>query len=155
MSAKYKQIEDNIHSKRESGLEVYLTENKGRGVFATCSFSRNDFVCEYAGEMISYAEAKQLEKKYALDTSIGCYMYFFEYKAKTYCVDATAESNRLGRLFNHSRQLSNCQTKVFEMNNRLALIFQAKRDISPGEELTIDYGDRTRRTVQSFPWLAE
>ena len=124
-------------------------------MFATHAFARNDFVCEYAGEMISYAEAKEREKKYARDPSIGCYMYFFEHKTKTYCVDATAETNRLGRLLNHSRLFSNCHTKVFEMNDRPYLILLASRDIQPGEELTFDYGDRNRIAVKSYPWLAE
>jgi histone-lysine N-methyltransferase SETD8 len=153
--AKYEQIEDKIRNESESGLEVRLTKNKGRSVFATHAFARNDFVCEYAGEMISYLEAKEREKKYARDPSIGCYMYFFEHKTKTYCVDATAETNRLGRLLNHSRLFSNCHTKVFEMNDRPYLILLASRDIQPGEELTFDYGDRNSLAVKSYPWLAE
>ena len=153
--AKFERIEACIRSEREEGLEVRHTRAKGRSVFATREFMRGDFVCEYAGEMITYAEAKERETKYARDPSIGCYMYFFEHKTKSYCVDATAETTRLGRLLNHSRLYSNCHTKVFEMDARPYLILLASRDIRAGEELTFDYGDRNRNAVQSYPWLAE
>lgn len=149
------QIEQAIKMQREEGLEVRTIENKGRGIFAMHAFARGDFVCEYAGEMITYARAKEREAKYALDPSIGCYMYFFEHKTKSWCIDATAETNRLGRLLNHSKLGGNCHTKLFEINSKPYLILVASRDIRPGEELTYDYGDRNKMSLQSHPWLAE
>ena len=137
------------------GLEIRTIEGKGRGIFATRGFARGDFVCEYAGEMITYARAKEREAKYALDPAIGCYMYFFEHKTKSWCIDATAETNRLGRLLNHSKLGGNCHTKLFEINAKPYLILVAARDIRPGEELTYDYGDRNKMSLQSHPWLAE
>lgn len=130
-----------------------MTE-KGRGIFSTRRFERGEFVCEYAGEMISYKAAKKREEKYATDTSIGCYMYFFEHKSKQYCIDATAETDRLGRLFNHSKLEGNCHTKLFEMNSRPYLILVASRNIECGEELMYDYGDRNKTSLASHPWLA-
>ena len=79
-------------------------------------------------------------------------MYFFECKAKKYCVDATAETNRLGRLFNHSSKF-NCRTKVFVVDSKPHLILMASRDIQKGEEMTFDYGDRKNSSIESFPWL--
>jgi [histone H4]-lysine20 N-methyltransferase SETD8 len=149
------QIEQAIKCMHEEGLEVRNIPNKGRGIFAAKYFAKGEFVCEYAGEMISYALAKEREAKYSNDSSIGCYMYFFEYKSKSYCIDATAETDRLGRLLNHSKLGGNCHTKLFEINSKPYLILCASRDIRPGEELTYDYGDRNKMSLQSHPWLAE
>jgi histone-lysine N-methyltransferase SETD8 len=153
---KREQIECSIRLQLESGLEVKRVVTKGRGVFATSSFARGQFVCEYAGEILSYSQALQREAKYGQNPSIGCYMYFFEHKSKSYCVDATAETKRIGRLLNHSKLDGNCHTKVFETNDsRPCLILLASRDIEQGEELTFDYGDRNKRSLKSHPWLAE
>lgn len=40
-----------------------------------------------------------------------------------------------------------------EEKGRPRLIIIAKRDIGAGEELTYDYGDRNKVTLQSHPWL--
>ena len=53
---------------------------KGRGVVTTSTFKKGQFVVEYIGDLITIAEAKEREEKYALDTSIGCYMYYFRHK---------------------------------------------------------------------------
>jgi histone-lysine N-methyltransferase SETD8 len=152
---KRENIESSIKAMSEDGLEVKVIENKGRGVFATRYFQKGDFVCEYAGEMISYQQAKKREEMYGKDPSIGCYMYFFEHKSKSYCVDATAETSRLGRLLNHSKLGGNCHTKLFEIGARPYLILVASRDIRPGEEMTYDYGDRNKSSIESHPWLAQ
>jgi len=148
-------VENAIKMQIEDGLEIKHIENKGRGIFSTRSFERGEFVCEYAGEMISYKVAKKREEKYSLDVNIGCYMYFFEHKSKHYCIDATAETDRLGRLFNHSKVAGNCHTKLFEMNSRPYLILVASRNIDKGEELMYDYGDRNKISLESHPWLAQ
>ena len=57
-------------------------EGKGRGVVSTRHFIKDELVCEYSGELISYEEAKNREEEYGKDTSIGCYMYYFKYKTK-------------------------------------------------------------------------
>lgn len=147
-------VERAIKEQIEEGLEVKVMELKGRGVFATKRFERGQFVCEYAGEMISYKQAKKREEAYGRDATIGCYMYFFEHKSKQYCIDATAETERLGRLFNHSKLEGNCHTKLFEMNSRPYLILVASRNIELGEELMYDYGERNQQAIESHPWLA-
>lgn len=146
-------VERCIKEQVEEGLEIKVLEEKGRGIFATRDFERGDFICEYAGEMISYKQAKKREEMYAQDSKIGCYMYFFEYKSKQYCIDATAETERLGRLLNHSKLENNCHTKLFEMNSRPYLILVASRNIKRGEEMMYDYGDRNKVSLESHPWL--
>jgi histone-lysine N-methyltransferase SETD8 len=147
-------IEKVILYQIESGMEVRQIEDKGRGVFATKHFFKNDFVVEYAGELISLAEAKKRELEYAADEKIGCYMYYFEFKGKSYCIDATSESNkRLGRLLNHSRTNQNCHTKLIDLNGKPVLGIYALQDIQPNEELTYDYGDRSVNSIKAHPWL--
>lgn len=148
-------IQSCIIEMKEDGLEVNMIEKKGRGVFATRCFQKGDFVCEYAGEIISYQQTKKREEMYIKDANIGCYMYFFEHKSNSYCIDATAESSRLGRLLNHSKFAGNCHTKLFEIDARPHLILIASRDIKPGEEMTYDYGDRNKASIEHYPWLAK
>lgn len=68
-------------------VQVVDFENKGRGVVATKTFNRGDFVVEYAGDLISIDEAKERESNYAKDPTKGCYMYYFNFHNKKYwCV---------------------------------------------------------------------
>ena len=73
-----------------------------------------------------------------MDASKGCYMYYFQHKAKHYCLDATEGSGRYGRLLNHSRVHPNCITKVVEVMNSPRLIPIAKQDIAAGTELLFE-----------------
>lgn len=61
-------------------------------------FFRNDYIVEYAGELLTQNEARQRENLYGRNHKIGCYMYYFKWADKVYCVDATEETNRLGAL---------------------------------------------------------
>ncbi|XP_058850514.1 N-lysine methyltransferase KMT5A-B-like isoform X2 [Acipenser ruthenus] len=137
-------------SKRE--LEVEHIEGKGRGVFATKHFQKGEFVVEYHGDLIEFTDAKKREGMYAQDPTAGCYMYYFQYLTKTYCVDATNETGRLGRLINHSKN-GNCQTKLHDINGIPHLILVASRDIGKNEELLYDYGDRSKASLEAHPWL--
>lgn len=39
---------------------------------------------EYIGDLIDMKEAKEREKRYALDASKGCYNYYFTYQNQQY-----------------------------------------------------------------------
>ena len=147
-------LEDMILSGCENGLKVVDIEGKGRGVVSTKPFKRGDFVVEYAGELISLTEAQAKEDQYSYRPDIGCYMYYFKFKNRNYCVDATAESGKLGRLLNHSKS-GNCKTKVVGIGDQPYLILVAAREISIGEELLYDYGDRSKQALDAHPWLAK
>ncbi|XP_044146213.1 N-lysine methyltransferase KMT5A isoform X1 [Bufo gargarizans] len=147
-----KRIDDLILSGKEEGLKVDIITGKGRGVIATQNFQRGEFVVEYHGDLIETTDAKRREAFYSQDSSTGCYMYYFQYLNKTYCVDATKESSRLGRLINHSKN-GNCHTKLHDINNVPHLILIASRDIKAGEELLYDYGDRSKSSIEAHPWL--
>ncbi|XP_046873868.1 N-lysine methyltransferase KMT5A-A [Hypomesus transpacificus] len=147
-----KHIDDLITNGIEEGMEVQHIEGKGRGVFATQSFQKGQFVVEYHGDLLEITDAKQREMEYAQNPATGCYMYYFQYLCKTYCIDATKETGRMGRLINHSK-LGNCQTKLHDINGIPHLILVASRDIDEGEELQYDYGDRSKASIAAHPWL--
>ncbi|XP_058137253.1 N-lysine methyltransferase KMT5A isoform X1 [Dasypus novemcinctus] len=151
-SEERKRIDELIESGKEEGMKIDLIDGKGRGVIATKQFSRGEFVVEYHGDLIEITDAKKREALYAQDPSTGCYMYYFQYLSKTYCVDATRETNRLGRLINHSK-CGNCQTKLHDIGGVPHLILIAARDIKAGEELLYDYGDRSKASIEAYPWL--
>ncbi|XP_044296842.1 N-lysine methyltransferase KMT5A [Varanus komodoensis] len=147
-----KQIDELIKSGKEDGMKIDFIDGKGRGVIATKQFNRGEFVVEYHGDLIEITDAKKREAAYAQDPSTGCYMYYFQYLSKTYCVDATKETDRLGRLINHSK-CGNCQTKLHDIDGVPHLILVASRDIKEGEELLYDYGDRSKASLEAHPWL--
>lgn len=153
MTERNRYIEDTILSGKEEGFEVKEFPDKGRGIVTTRTFRRGEFVLEYYGELIDFEEAKRREGIYTDKENIGCYMYYFKYKNKQYCIDATQETDRLGRLVNHSKK-GNLRTRTFLIEDSPHLIFFASRDIQPGEELCYDYGDRRKEALESHPWLA-
>lgn len=146
-------LERAIHEQRESGLKIVTFEGKGRGIVTTRKFSRGEFVVEYIGDLIDMAEAKLREQEYAEDDNTGCYMYYFKHQNVQHCIDATAESGKLGRLVNHSRN-GNLMTKTVLVNDIPHLVLLAKEDIPEGVEVTYDYGDRSKESLQHHPWLA-
>ncbi|KAK7933070.1 hypothetical protein WMY93_003966 [Mugilogobius chulae] len=151
-SEEHRHLDDLIKNGVEEGMEVKEIDGKGRGVFAVNGFKKGDFVVEYYGDLLELSEAKTREAQYAQDPSTGCYMYYFQYQTKTYCVDATKESSRLGRLINHSKN-GNCQTRLHPIDGTPHLILVASRDISVDEELLYDYGDRSKASISAHPWL--
>ena len=84
-----------------------------------------------------------------------CYMYYFKHDNKSFCVDATFESGRLGRLINHTRKEANLTTKICVVDHVPRLGFVAKQDIAKGDELCYDYGDRRPEVLKVHPWLKQ
>lgn len=74
-------IQKEIRSQKEHGVQARVIPDKGRGIFATKSFQRGDFVAEYAGDLIDMFEASYREKLYAAKDNTGSsYMYYFKFK---------------------------------------------------------------------------
>ena len=147
-------VEEAILSNQTDGLLVKMFPGKGRGVVAEKTFKKGEFVVEYSGDLIDLDTAKQRDKDYKENKDVGCYMYYFSFMGKNYCVDATEETGKLGRLLNHSKTSPNCCTRIVAINKQPYLIIVAARDISVGEELVYDYGDRNKETLAHNPWLA-
>ncbi|XP_044261443.1 histone-lysine N-methyltransferase PR-Set7 [Tribolium madens] len=153
MEEKQRSLEEMLRNGVEEGLEVRVFSNKGRGVVTSRPFTKGDFVVEYSGDLIDINEAKRRELKYAQDLNTGCYMYYFKHNNQQYCVDATAETGKLGRLVNHSRN-GNLITRTVSVDNKPRLVLIAKDDIKAGDEITYDYGDRSKESLKHHPWLA-
>ena len=161
-----------LRERREPDLREIDIEGKGKGVICSRRLEKGQFVCEYAGDLISEDEALEREAKYAKEVHVHCYMYFLRHNGINMCVDAT-HAGRIGRLINHSRLRPNLATKLFVVDdiprlglvaikvstniqilspifhsfkhldlNSLAYPLSPDQDISVGEELHYDYGDR-------------
>ena len=160
-SAKLTQLEEAICLQLTRGnddglpLEEKETPGMGRGVYATSDIGKGNFVVEYAGDLVTLEEAKRREQKYGMDPKAGSYMYYFRTDKKSYCLDATAETGRLGRLVNHSKKNANLKPKVHMLANKPHIIMLASRDIKAGEELLFDYGDTSKASLVQNPWLKD
>ncbi|XP_026791394.3 histone-lysine N-methyltransferase SETMAR [Pangasianodon hypophthalmus] len=136
----------------QTRLCVFRTESRGWGVVTLEAIKHGSFVCEYAGEVIGFEEARRRQlsqtpedKNYIIAVqehggSQGLGVTF---------VDPAAVGN-VGRFLNHSCQpnLTMVPVRVHSVVPRLALF--ASRDIEPDEELTFDYsGGHTQRSDAS------
>lgn len=122
-------------------LEVFSTESKGRGVRTLETIPPGTFVCEYAGEVIGFEEARrrQLAQK-SMDHNyiIAVREHAGSGSTTETFVDPAAVGN-VGRFINHSCQpnLVMLPVRVHSVVPRLALF--ASRNIDAQEELTFDY----------------
>ena len=135
----------------------------GRGVRATANISKNAFICNYNGHILSNQELKDREEELDSNDSEESFLVHLQVKGTWYGLDATHEDGSLGRLINHSRSNPNCQMKLAWLVNpdrypgtaeaRPHAYFTATRNISQGEELRWDYGETRGSKLKSHPWL--
>ena len=129
------------------------------------SFEKGVFLCEYSGNLIDLRTALSLEQSYP--KRMGSYLYYFEHNSHRYwlvskvfelilcfyssSLDSTKESDRYGRLINHSKLSPNVVPKIFILDGQPRVVFMAKQKILVGQELLYDYGDRL--VVEVYDWL--
>ena len=70
------------HNPTNVSLKVVDIEGKGNGVITEIEFKKDELLCEYAGELLSYSEGIKREKEYPAD--FGCFIYYFKYKGKRF-----------------------------------------------------------------------
>ncbi|XP_074531080.1 histone-lysine N-methyltransferase SETMAR [Halichoeres trimaculatus] len=122
-------------------LEVYCTGNRGWGVRTLEPIPTGTFVCEYAGEVISFEEARR--RQLAQKSEENNYIISVREHAGTGSITETfldpAMVGNVGRFLNHSCQpnLFMQPVRVHSVVPRLALF--AGRDIDVMEELMFDY----------------
>ena len=139
-----------ILSRCQKGLTIANFSSKGRGIVTTTTFSKGDFVVEYIGELITKKEKMARSKKYSTAES---YIFDFDCDGKKYVIDATPESDRFGRLVNHSRKEANLTPRSVNVKGVPHLFLEAKRKIVTGEEICYDYADHNPDTENANPWL--
>ena len=148
-------LEDFV-SADESTLNIVIKKTgNGFGLVTTHAFKRGDWLVAYIGDRIDKEEAKEREKKYISECHDNCYMFYFTAKGKEMCIDTTHDNGRLGRLLNHSKKKPNCKANIMMCGDFPQIIMVAIMDIKENSELLFDYGDRSKESVKSFPWLAE
>jgi uncharacterized protein len=106
------------------GLAVKKSPINGKGCFATVHFQRGKKVAEYTGELISDAEANRRAHRRVLRICAIDY-------------DWSLDGSRGGNgthYINHS-----CEPNCFMKTLYGHIQFYALRDISPDEEITVDY----------------
>ncbi|KAJ4935967.1 hypothetical protein JOQ06_017492 [Pogonophryne albipinna] len=129
----------------KAGLDVqYINAIKGRGIFTSIPFQTGDFLIEYRGELISQQECETRLKRYPV--RLKGFMFEFHFDGKLWCVDAAKEHESLGRLVNDDHRNPTAKMKRLSVQGKPHLCLFADRDISPGEEITYNYGD------SDWPW---
>lgn len=125
-------------------LEVFWTTNRGWGVRTLEPIQCGAFVCEYAGEVVGFEEARH--RQLAQGSKDSNYIIAVREHAGTGNITETfidpAKIGNVGRFLNHSCQpsLFMVPVRVHSAIPRLSLF--AGRDIEEKEELTFDYSGR-------------
>nr|XP_046274081.1 uncharacterized protein LOC124074833 isoform X2 [Scatophagus argus] len=123
--------------------ERYIDSFKGRGVFTHKAIVPSAFVVEYRGKIFPHKDLKP--KKNCVDT-LNNYLFEFSWKGENWCIDASTEDKTLGRLVNDDHISPNCEVKKIVNEEKPHMCLFAIKEISPGEEITYNYGD------SSYPW---
>ncbi|KAI3354579.1 hypothetical protein L3Q82_019084, partial [Scortum barcoo] len=131
------------------GLDIrYINAFKGCGIFTSIPFEKGVFLLEYRGELISKQECERRQRLY--HASLKVFMFEFRFNGKLWCVDAAKEDGSLGRIVNDDHINPNAKMKYLTVEGKPHLcLFRttfATRDISPGEEITYNYGE------SDWPW---
>jgi uncharacterized protein len=103
---------------------------QGRGGYATRDIRKGEWIVEYTGEKITWAES---DRRYD-DEQMSRHHTFLFTLDKRYVLDAAVDGND-ARFINHSCD-PNCEAIVTKGHIYIA----ACRDIAAGEELFYDYG---------------
>ncbi|XP_028303993.1 histone-lysine N-methyltransferase SETMAR [Gouania willdenowi] len=122
-------------------LEVFSTQDRGWGVRTLEGIPQGTFVCEYAGEVIGYLEARR--RQLAQTSKDNNYIIAVREHAGTGSITETfvdpAKVGNVGRFLNHScsPNLFMIPVRTHSLVPQLALF--AAQDIGANEELTFDY----------------
>ena len=99
----------------------------GLGLFAARPIAKKAYIVTYRGKRIPTAEAHDGERHRGAK-------YMFEINRR-WTIDGSSRHN-LGRYINHA-----CEPNAEAVLRNGKIVFVALRDLSPGEEITLDYGE--------------
>ncbi|RZC70723.1 hypothetical protein C5167_033882 [Papaver somniferum] len=124
---------------------------KGWSLYSAQFVPRGEFVCEYAGELLTTQEARKRQKKYddiASTSQFGSALLVVRehLPSGNACLRVNIDATRVGnaaRFINHSCDGGNLSTVLVRGSGALfpRLCFFASRDILDGEELAFSYGE--------------
>ncbi|XP_068188438.1 uncharacterized protein [Antennarius striatus] len=123
--------------------ERFIDPIKGSGVFTSETIKRSTFVVEYRGKI------SQKQTKTVTCDSLENYVFDFSWNGTNWCVDASIKDGSLGRLVNDDHRRPNCKMKKIDYEGEPHLCLFALRNISPGVEITYNYGE------SSYPWRSK
>lgn len=132
-------------------LKIVKDERKGWGLRAGELIRRGQFVCEYAGELLTTNEARRRQQIYDQLTSGGRFCSALlvvreHLPSGKACMRINIDATRIGnvsRFINHSCDGGNLSTVLVRNSGALLprLCFFASRDIEEDEEITFSYGE--------------
>jgi hypothetical protein len=139
---------------KEEDFKIVKLPAKGLGVISTKDIPKGSWVLEYKGTLQTGKAAEVQSKVYdATGPEVGSYMFFFKKDSLKYCIDATKKFSGKGRYLNHSFRAPNLKGKIVVIKNEIKVIFIATRQIKKNDELTYDYGIRSKQALIDYPWL--
>lgn len=132
-------------------LKIVRDSRKGWSLYADQFIQKAQFVCEYAGELLTTKEATKRQHMYDKLSSDGNFasalLVLREHlPSGKACMRINIDATRIGnvaRFINHSCDGGNLLTKLVRSSGALLprLCFFASRDIEENEELGFSYGE--------------
>ncbi|KAF8549008.1 hypothetical protein OG21DRAFT_1500664 [Imleria badia] len=120
--------------KEYAKIEIVLTEKKGFGLRTASDISRDAFIYEYIGDVVSHPSFMKRMRDYAEE---GIKHFYFMMLQKDEYIDATKRGG-IGRFANHSCS-PNCYVAKWQVGERVRMGIFANRSIKKDEELTFNY----------------
>ncbi|PIA54065.1 hypothetical protein AQUCO_00900559v1 [Aquilegia coerulea] len=132
-------------------LRIIKQSRKGWGLYAAQFIRRGEFICEYAGELLTTTEARRRQQTYDQYAAGGQFSSALlvvreHLPSGKACLRINIDATRIGniaRFINHSCDGGNLLTVLVRNAGALfpRLCFFASRGILEGEELVFSYGD--------------
>ncbi|XP_023641551.1 histone-lysine N-methyltransferase SUVR3 [Capsella rubella] len=133
------------------GLKIVRDEKKGWCLYADQLIKQGQFICEYAGELLTTEEARKRQNVYdklrSTQSFASALLVIREHlPSGQACLRINIDATRIGniaRFINHSCDGGNLSTVLLRSSGALLprLCFFAARDIYAEEELSFSYGD--------------
>lgn len=121
-----------------TNLVIFKHDLKGYGLKTNALIKRGEFICEYAGELISKEEARKRSHDDKINYIFVLREHFSNFSVTETFIDPTKIGN-IGRYINHSCNPNTLviPVRIDSVIPRLAIF--ALCDIEAGEEITYDY----------------